>query len=746
MNKPIGPGDFPENIRPAPLADALSERYLAYALSTIMSRSLPDVRDGLKPVQRRILFAMRQLRLSPQTGFKKCARVVGDVVGKYHPHGDQAVYDTLVRLAQLFAQRYPLVDGQGNFGNVDGDNAAAMRYTEARLTAIAELLLEGIDADTVDFQPNYDGEEEEPVVLPAAFPNLLANGSTGIAVGMATSIPPHNALELVDGLLHLVKHPGASVEKLQELIPGPDFPTGGVLVEPAAGIREAYESGRGSFRLRARWEKEEIGRGQFRVIVTEVPYQVAKGRLIERIAELLAERKLPLLGDIRDESAEDVRIVLEPRSRTVDPDVMMESLFRATDLETRISLNLNVLVGGRVPKVLGLREALQEFLNHRLEVLERRSRHRLAKIEERLHILDGLLIAYLNIDELLRIIRFEDEPKAEMMRRFELTETQADAILNMRLRALHKLEELEIKREHEGLSEEASGLRALLDDEDLRWKRISEELRELKKKIAADPVLGPRRTSVAEAPRVSEVPLEAMIEREPITVICSEKGWIRAVKGHVAADTVTSFKEGDRLRFLLHAETTDKLIVFGEQGRAYTIPCDRLPRGRGHGEPLRLIVEMAKEDEALTIFVHREGEKRLVVATDGRGFVAPAEAMVGQTRNGKVVLTPGQGAKTALCIPAAGDTVAVIGDNRKLLVFPLSEVPEMARGRGVILQRYKDGGIADAKVFDRENGLTWSDSSGRTRTEPDLLPWEGARASAGRMAPRGFNRSGRFDG
>ena len=746
MNKPIGPGDFPENIRPAPLAEASSERYLAYALSTIMSRSLPDVRDGLKPVQRRILYAMQQLRLHPQTGFKKCARVVGDVVGKYHPHGDTSVYDTLVRLAQDFGQRYPLVDGQGNFGNVDGDNAAAMRYTEARLTAIAELLLEGIDQDTVDFQPNYDGEESEPMVLPSAFPNLLANGSTGIAVGMATAIPPHNAIELVDALLHLIRHPNATIETLQGFIPGPDFPTGGVLVEPAASIRDAYETGRGSFRLRARWEKEEIGRGQYQLIVTEVPYQVAKGRLIERIAELLAERKLPFLGDIRDESAEDVRIVLEPRSRTVDAEVLMESLFRATDLETRIPLNLNVLVGGRVPKVLSLREALQEFLNHRLDVLERRSRHRLAKIEERLHILDGLLIAYINIDELLRIIRFEDAPKAVMMQRFDLTETQADAILNMRLRALHKLEEMEIRREHEGLSTEAEGLRALLADEPLRWKRIGEELRALRKTIGPDSPLGRRRTLVTEAPAVSEVPLEAMIEREPITVICSEKGWIRAVKGHVAADSVTSFKEGDKARFHLHAETTDKLILFGEQGRAYTIPCDRLPRGRGHGEPLRLIVELVKEDEALTLFVYREGAKRLVVATDGRGFVVPEAALLAQTRSGKVVLNPGKGAKAALCIPAAGDTVAVIGENRKLLAFPLEEVPEMARGRGVILQRYKDGGIADAKVFRKEDGLTWSDSSGRTRTEPDLVDWLGARASAGRLAPRGFNRNGRFDG
>jgi len=745
MNKPTSPGDFPENIRPALLADALSERYLAYALSTIMSRSLPDVRDGLKPVQRRILYAMRQLRLNPQTGFKKCARVVGDVVGKYHPHGDQAVYDTLVRLAQDFAQRYPLVDGQGNFGNVDGDNAAAMRYTEARLTVIAELLLEGIDEDTVDFQPNYDGEEDEPVVLPAAFPNLLANGSTGIAVGMATAIPPHNAGELVDALIHLVRHPGAGIEKLLGFIPGPDFPTGGILVEPPAGIREAYETGRGSFRLRARWEKEELGRGQWRILVTEMPYQVPKGRLIERIAELLAERKLPLLGDIRDESAEDVRIVLEPRSRTVDPDVLMQSLFRATDLETRIPLNLNVLVGGRLPKVLNLREALQEFLNHRLDVLLRRSRHRLAKIEDRLHILDGLLVAYLNIDELLRIIRFEDHPRAELMRRFELSELQADAILNMRLRALHKLEELEIRREHEGLSAEAGGLRTLLEDEALCWKRIGEELKELRRKVGDGP-LGQRRTTITEAPVVADIPVEAMVEREPITVICSEKGWIRAVKGHVAADSVTTFKEGDGPRFHLHAETTDRLILFGREGRAFTLPCDRLPRGRGHGEPLRLMLEMGKEDEILTLFVHREGERRLVVASDGRGFLVQAEAMLAQTRSGKVVLTPGKGAHAAICIPAVGDMIAVVGENRRMLLFPLDEVPEMARGRGVILQRYKDGGIADARVFRRDEGLTWSDSSGRTRTEPDMLPWLGARATTGRLAPRGFNRNGRFDG
>jgi topoisomerase-4 subunit A len=744
MTRHTPKSDFPEAIREEPLDRALSERYLAYALSTIMARSLPDVRDGLKPVQRRLLYAMRLLRLDPEAGFKKCARVVGDVIGRFHPHGDQAVYDALVRLAQDFAQRYPLVDGQGNFGNIDGDNPAAMRYTEARLTAIADLLLAGIDQDTVDFRPNYDGEEREPAVLPAAFPNLLANGASGIAVGMATSIPPHNAGELCDALLHLIKHPNATPAKLAELVPGPDFPTGGVLVEPRDSVVEAYRTGRGSFRLRARWEREELARGQWQVVVREIPYQVQKGKLIERIAELIAERKLPLLADVKDESAEDVRLVLEPKSRNVAPDLLMESLFKATDLEIRFPLNLNVLDGGKVPRVMGLREALQAFLAHRHEVLVRRSRFRLAEIERRLEILDGFLIAYLNLDAIIRIIREEDEPKTAMMRRFKLNDAQAEAILNMRLRSLRRLEEIEIKAEHKRLSEERRDLVKLLKDETLRWQRIAAELQELKVKVGARTPLGRRRTEVAEAPVVAEMPIEAIVEKEPITVLCSEKGWIRAFKGHLPDDGSIAYKEGDRGRFWLHAETTDKLVLFATNGRAYTLAGDKLPSGRGHGEPVRLMIDLGNDQDIVALFVHKPGRKMLVAAHDGRGFVVPGDEMLAQTRAGKQILNVSGDVEAAACVPAEGDTVAAIGENRKLLLFALAEVPEMTRGRGVRLQKYRDGGLADARVFVRAEGLAWTDASGRERRESAIGDWLGERGQAGRLPPKGFNKSNRF--
>ena len=743
MTRHVPKSEFPDDIRETPLAEALGERYLAYALSTIMSRSLPDVRDGLKPVQRRLLYAMRLLRLDPNTGFKKCARVVGDVIGKFHPHGDQAVYDALVRLAQGFAQRYPLVDGQGNFGNVDGDNAAAMRYTEARLTTVAERLLQAIDQDTVDFRPTYDGEESEPLVLPAAFPNLLANGAAGIAVGMATSIPPHNVAELCDALLHLIKHPNATAAKLAEFVPGPDFPTGGILVEPPANVVEAYKTGRGSFRVRARWEKEELARGQWQAVITEIPYQVAKGRLVERIAELIGERKLPLVADIHDESTEDVRLLIEPKSRTVDPVLMMESLFRATDLETRFPLNLNVLDGGRVPKVMSLRDALRAFLDHRHEVLQRRSRFRLAEIERRLEVLDGFLIAYLNLDALIKIIREEDEPKPRMVKRFKLTEVQAEAILNMRLRSLRKLEEMEIKTEHKGLSQERKDLQRLLKDESLRWQRIGEEIQELKKAFGPKTPLGRRRTGLAEAPQVAEIP-EAMVEKEPVTVVCSEKGWIRSFKGHLPDDGSAAYKEGDKGRFWLHAESTDKLILFGTNGRAYTFTVDKLPGGRGHGEPVPLMIELGNDQDVVGLFAHRPGRKRLVAAHDGRGFIVPEDEMLAQTRTGKQVLNVAPGNEATVCVPAEGDTVAVLGDNRKLLLFPIAEVPEMNRGRGVRLQRYREGGLADARVFALAGGLSWTDSSGRHKTETELRDWIGGRGQAGRLPPKGFNRSNRF--
>ena len=744
MSKHVPPKDIPESIREVSLPSALSERYLAYALSTITSRSLPDARDGLKPVQRRLLYAMRMLKLDPASGYKKCARVVGDVIGKYHPHGDQSVYDALVRLAQEFAQRYPLVDGQGNFGNIDGDNAAAMRYTEARLTQIADLLLSGLDQDTVDFRATYDGTEEEPIVLPAGLPNLLANGASGIAVGMATSIPPHNLPELCDALQHLIKHPNAGIEKLVELVPGPDFPTGGILVEPPEGRLEAYRTGRGSFRLRARWQTEEMARGAWQIVVTEIPYQVQKSRLIEKIADLINEKKLPLLGDVRDESAEDVRLVLEPKSRNVDPAVLMEGLFRATDLEIRFPLNLNVLDGGKLPRVMNLREALQAYLNHRLEVLERRSQYRLGQIERRLELLDGFLIAYLNLDELIEIIRHQDEPKPVMMKRFNLTDNQAEAILNMRLRSLRRLEEMEIKREHKDLSEERKNLKTLLGDTDLRWQTIGSEIAELKKQFGPKSALGRRRTSVDAAPVIAEEAFEALVEREPITVICSEKGWVRAIKGHQQDDSAANFKEGDKGRFWLHAESTDKLILFGTNGRAYTIPCDKLPRGRGHGEPVRLMVDLGNDQDIIDLFVYRGDRKFILAASDGRGFICAETEMLAQTRTGKQILNVSVPAEATVCNPIEGDHIAVVGTNRKLLIFPLSEVPEMTKGRGVTLQKYKDATLSDAKGLVLKQGLTWIDKAGRTKTETALKEYLGERAQAGRIVPRGFNTNNKF--
>jgi len=732
------------NILPVALVDALGERYLSYALSTIMARSLPDVRDGLKPVHRRLLYAMRELGLGAGRAPKKSARVVGDVIGKFHPHGDVAVYDTLVRLAQEFAQRYPLVDGQGNFGNVDGDSAAAMRYTEARLTAVAEALLAGIDQDAVDFRPTYDDEGEEPVVLPARFPNLLANGAQGIAVGMATSIPPHNVGELCDALAHLLAHPDATTEDLTGFIPGPDFPGGGVLVEPRESVLEAYRTGRGGFRLRARWTKDPLPQGQYQILVSEIPYQVRKSQLVEKIADLLNAKKLPLLADIRDESAEDVRIVLEPKSRNVDPAVLMEQLFKLTDLEVRFGLNMNVLDGGRVPRVMPLKDVLQAFLDHRLEVLLRTTRHRIGKIDHRLEVLRGLLVVYLNVDEVLRIIRFADEPKAELIRRFELTEMQADAILNMRLRALHKLEEIALRKEADALTDARAGLQALLDDPKRQRRAIGTELKDIRKAFGDGP-LGRRRTEIGTAPATVDVPVEAMVEREPITVFLSAKGWIRAVRGHQADTSDVKYKEGDRERFVVHAETTDKLLLFATNGRFYTLSADRLPRGRGFGEPVRLMVELGNDADVVALRRHDPPGKLLVAAADGRGFVVAEGEVAAQTRAGKQVLNVSGDVEAAACVPAAGDTVAVIGTNRKLLCFPLSEVPEMARGRGVILQKYKDATLADIKVFTAADGLTFA-SGERTRTETKLDDWLGTRGQVGRQPPRGFPKPNRFGG
>ncbi|MGE0023296.1 MAG: DNA topoisomerase IV subunit A [Hyphomicrobium sp.] len=743
-DKPILPGPGP--IEPVLLKDALEERYLAYALSTIMHRALPDVRDGLKPVHRRILYAMRELGLDPDKGYRKCAKIVGETMGNYHPHGNQAIYDALARLAQDFAVRYPLVDGQGNFGNIDGDNPAADRYTEARLTPVAADLLDGIDEDTVAFRPNYDGREQEPTVLPAAFPNLLANGSAGIAVGMATNIPPHNADELCTALLHLIKHPNATIDKLVEMIPGPDFPTGGVLVEPREAILEAYKTGRGGFRLRAKWEKEETTRGGYQIVVTEIPYQVQKAKLVEKIAELLTEKKLPLLGDVRDESAEMVRLILEPKSRTVDPLLLMESLFRLTELEVRFGLNMNVLSAGQIPNVLSLRDVLRQWLEHRLDVLVRRSEHRLKKIEHRLEVLDGYLIAYLNIDEVIRIVRFEDDPKARLIARFKLTEVQADAILNLRLKSLSKLEEVEIRAEHDKLSKERRELKQLLKSDELQWERISDEVRATRERYSKKTELGRRRTSFADAPEI-DVDIEAaLVEKEPVTVILSDKGWIRALRGHQDDLSKLDFKQGDSLKRAVKAQTTDKLVLLATNGKFFTLEASQLPGGRGHGEPVRLMVDLEENQDFAELFVYEPGRKLLVASTGGYGFVVSEDEVIASTRKGKQILNVAADEEARVCVPADGDHVATIGENRKMLVFPLDEVNEMTRGKGTILQRMKDGALADVCVFYKKDGLSWLDAASRSFTLEwsELRDWVGSRSQAGRLAPKGFPRSNKF--
>ena len=753
----IPPDNGDDNVEPVDLKAALEERYLAYALSTIMHRALPDVRDGLKPVHRRIMHAMRLLRLSPDQSYAKCARIVGEVMGKFHPHGDQSIYDALVRLSQDFAVRYPVVDGQGNFGNIDGDNPAAMRYTEARMTDVAMLLLEGITEDAVDFRPTYNEEDEEPIVLPGAFPNLLANGSSGIAVGMATSIPPHNVSELCAAALHLIKYPDATVEELMSQtededplktkVRGPDFPTGGIMVETPEAILDAYKTGRGGFRLRARWQVEDQGRGTWNIVVTEIPYQVQKSRLIEKIAELLIAKKLPLLDDVRDESTEDVRLVLEPKSRSVNPEILMESLFKLTELETRFPLNMNVLSNGKVPNVLSLRDVLKQWLEHRKDVLIRRSRHRLGEIERRLEILGGMLIAYLNIDEVIRIIREEDEPKQEMIRRFELTDNQAEAILNMRLRSLRKLEEFEIRKEFDGLTGEKKQIEELLGSDAKQWQTISWQIAEMQKKYGADTPLGKRRTTFADAPQHDLTDMHhAMIEKEPVTVVVSEKGWLRAMKGHLADFSTLTFKEGDKLKLAFHAETTDRILVLTTGGKFYTIGANSLPGGRGHGEPIRIIVDMENDQDIVTAFVHNPERKLLLSSHVGNGFLVPEAEVIANTRKGKQVMNVKAPDEARHCIPISGDSVAIVGENRKMLVFPLTEIPELARGKGVRLQRYKDGGVADIRVFTMEQGLTWQDASGRsfTRGKFELLEWAGPRATAGRMVPKGFPRSGKF--
>jgi len=730
-----------EQIVGTTFSSALSERYLAYALSTITSRSLPDVRDGLKPVHRRLLYAMRQLKLDPGQGFKKSARVVGDVMGKFHPHGDAAIYDAMVRLAQEFAMRYQLVDGQGNFGNIDGDNAAAMRYTEARMTEVARLLLDGIDEDTVDFRPTYDGESEEPTLLPAGFPNLLANGAQGIAVGMATSIPPHNVCELADASLHLIKHPNASIDTLLQFVRGPDFPTGGVLVESPESIRDAYATGRGGFRVRAKWDVEREKGGAWNIVVTEIPYQVQKSRLIERLAEMLQAKKLPFLGDIRDESAEDIRIVLEPKSRRIEPEVVMESLFKLSDLETRVPLNLNVLDANGRPSVMDLRGALNAWLAHRRVVLQRRSNFRLGKIANRLEVLEGYLIVFLNLDEVIAIIREADKPRDQLMQRFDLTETQANAILDMRLRSLRRLEEMALRTERDNLIAEQEELQALLADEQLQWKNISNQIREMKTLFEKT---DKRKTECGEAPVIDFDPNDILVEREAITIICSEKGWIRAMKGHLDLDSEFKYKEGDGPAFILHAETTDKILLFAENGRFYTLGVDKLPRGRGFGEPVSLMIDLPADVDIVRL-LRANGKKILVAASTGHGLVVDTESALAQTRSGKQVLNLPGDARAVACCVVAGDMVATVGVNRKMLVFALDEVPEMSRGRGVILQRFKDGGLADVTVFDSASGLSWRAGGGRTRTETDLATWRGKRGGAGKLPPTGFPRPAKFN-
>ncbi|MBH5392027.1 DNA topoisomerase IV subunit A [Bradyrhizobium diversitatis] len=747
MGKRIVPPEEPAEIHEVPLREALEERYLAYALSTIMHRALPDARDGLKPVHRRILYGMRLLRLDPGTAFKKSAKIVGDVMGSFHPHGDQAIYDAMVRLAQDFSSRYPLVDGQGNFGNIDGDNPAAYRYTEARMTDVARLLLEGIDEDGVEFRANYDGQSKEPVVLPGGFPNLLANGAQGIAVGMATSIPPHNAAELCDAALHLIEKPDAKSKALMKWVKGPDFPTGGICVDSKQAIAEAYSTGRGSFRVRARWTQEEGARGTWVVVVTEIPFLVQKSRLIEKVAELLDQKKLPLVGDIRDESAEDVRIVIEPKSKNVDPALMMESLFRLTELENKIPLNLNVLIKGKVPKVVGLAECLREWLDHLRDVLIRRSNYRKAQIEHRLEVLGGFLIAYLNIDKVIKIIRTEDEPKPELMKAFKLTEVQAEAILNMRLRSLRKLEEMEIRTEDKNLRGELKGINAVLASEPEQWKKVSEQVGKVRDMFGPKTPLGKRRTTFADAPEHDLAAIEeAFVEREPVTVVVSDKGWIRTMKGHVEDLSGLAFKQDDKLGFAFFAETTSKLLLFATNGKFYSLDVAKLPGGRGHGEPIRLFIDLEQEAAPVALFVNKGGRKFLVASHEGQGFVVNEDDCVGTTKKGKQVLNVDMPNEARAITEVLGDTVAVIGDNRKMLVFPLDQVPEMARGRGVRLQKYKDGGLSDIAVFDAKAGLTWKDSAGRefSATMKELAEWQGTRADAGRLPPKGFPKSNKF--
>ena len=731
-------------VSPESLSDAISERYLTYALSTIMHRALPDARDGLKPVHRRILYAMRGLKLDATGSFRKCAKIVGEVMGNFHPHGDKAIYDALARLAQDFSVRYPLVDGQGNFGNIDGDNPAAQRYTEARLTKVSEFLLEGLSEDCVNFRDNYDGSEREPVVLPSGFPQLLANGSSGIAVGMATNIPPHNLHELSDALIFLIKKPSASVKELVEIIPGPDFPTGGVIVDDEAAILENYESGRGSFRIRAKYEVEQLLRGSWQIVVTEIPYQIQKSKLVEKIAELINEKKITGLIDIRDESDERIRLVLEPRVKTIDPTVLMENLFRNSDLETKFALNMNVLIDGLTPKVCTLRETLLSFLNHRREVLLRRSKFRLKNIDLRLEILEGNLIAFVNLDRVIEIIRTEDEPKIQLMSEFDLTERQSEAILNLRLRSLRKLEEIELTRERDTLLVERFNLEDLIENDKLQWKELITQIKELKNKFGSSTKEGARRTNFGKRPNLDSLNMDSVIEKEPVTIIFSDMGWIRAMRGHVALDSNLKFRDGDKGNVIFHALSTDKILAIGSNGRCYTLLASALPGGRGLGEPIRIVIELPNDSDIVALMLSKPGEKVLVASDKGNGFVILHEDLQAQTRNGKQILNLKSDEKLSVCTPVDGDYVASLGENGKLVVFPVTELPVMSRGKGVRLQKFKIGGLSDAKVFNSSIGLSWRMTGGKTRIETNILEWRGNRATSGRNPPYGFPKSKKF--
>ncbi|HBY30126.1 MAG TPA: DNA topoisomerase IV subunit A, partial [Bradyrhizobium sp.] len=700
-----------------------------------------------KPVHRRILYGMDLLGLDPRAAFKKSAKIVGDVMGSFHPHGDQAIYDAMVRLAQDFSSRYPLVDGQGNFGNIDGDNPAAYRYTEARMTEVARLLLDGIDEDGVEFRLNYDGQSKEPVVLPGGFPNLLANGAQGIAVGMATSIPPHNAAELCDAALHLIEKPDAKSKALLKWVKGPDFPTGGIVVDSKEAIVEAYTTGRGSFRTRSRWTQEEGARGTWVVVVTEIPWLVQKSRIVEKIAELINEKKLPLVADVRDESAEDVRLVIEPKSRTVDPALMMESLFRLTELESKISLNLNVLIKGRIPKVVGLAECLREWLDHLRDVLIRRSNFRKTQIEHRLEVLGGHLVAYLNLDKVIKIIRTEDEPKPVLIKTFKLTEIQADAILNMRLRNLRRLEEMEIRTEDKDLRKELKGVEGLLASETEQWAKVGDQVRKVRDIFGPKTPLGKRRTTFDDAPEHDLAAIEeALVEREPCTVVISEKGWVRTLKGHVEDLSGLAFKTDDKLEHSFFAETTSKLLLFATNGKFYSLDVAKLPGGRGHGEPIRMFIDLEQDAAIISLFVNKGERKFLIASSEGQGFVVKEEDCVGNTRKGKQVLNVEMPNEARAITTVLGDTVAVIGTNHKMVLFGLDQVPEMARGRGVRLQKYTSSELSDVAVFDAKTGLTWKDSAGRehSMSMKELADWRGNRADAGRLA-HGLPKSNKFN-